>query len=210
MSAVVARLPAHHRSWDDYSLGRDTAQAHLGALDKVYDGVVGDHRQAIAVAGEVDPVTEDMLIGQTAELEKFQWFIRAHLENAGGNLPTADDVSEKGAAPRRDHLTTRSNTTDGPTPLPGGLARFAEQPQVKSQGRRRAPPFAMIPRQPGRQNRLPVFRRRGGRPGCARGVRRRRRPPRLGNGDLRELALISGTAGLRSETGPVAPAQQAP
>lgn len=85
---------ADHRSWDDYSLGRDTAQAHLGALDKVYDGVVGDHRKAIAVAGEVDPVTEDMLLGQTAELEKFQWFIRAHLENAAGNLPTADDVGE--------------------------------------------------------------------------------------------------------------------
>jgi len=89
---------ADHRSWDDYSLGRDTAQAHLGALDKVYDGMIGDHRKAISVAGEVDPVTEDLLIGQTAELEKFQWFVRAHLENAAGQLPTADDVSEKGAA----------------------------------------------------------------------------------------------------------------
>nr|WP_277817430.1 ferritin-like domain-containing protein [Dietzia sp. E1] len=83
---------------DDYSLGRGTAQAHLGALDKVHDGMIGDHRKAIAVAGEVDPLTEDLLIGQTAELEKFQWFVRAHLENAAGQLPTAGDVSEKGAA----------------------------------------------------------------------------------------------------------------
>ena len=96
----VGTMGAHadHRSWDDYSLGRDTAQAHLGALDKVYDGMIGDHRKAIAVAGEADPVTEDIFIGQTAELEKSQWFIRAHLENAAGSLPTADDASEKGAA----------------------------------------------------------------------------------------------------------------
>ncbi|CNJ25871.1 Ferritin%2C Dps family protein [Mycobacterium tuberculosis] len=44
------------------------------------------HRKAIAFAGESDPVTEDLLIGQTAELEKFQWFIRAFLENGEGNI----------------------------------------------------------------------------------------------------------------------------
>lgn len=60
--------------------------------------MIGDHRKAISVAGEVDPVTEDLLIGQTAELGKFQWHVRAHLENAAGQLPTADDVPEEGAA----------------------------------------------------------------------------------------------------------------
>ena len=89
---------ADHRSWDDYSLGRDTAQAHLGALDKVYDGMISDHSKAISVAGDVDPVTEDILIGQTAELEKFQWFVRAHLENAGGQLSTEGASTEKEAA----------------------------------------------------------------------------------------------------------------
>ena len=44
------------------------------------------HRKAIEFAGESDPVTEDLLIGQTAELEKFQWFIRAFLENSEGNI----------------------------------------------------------------------------------------------------------------------------
>lgn len=86
------------RTWDDYSIGRDTVMAHLGALDKVYDGVVEDNRKAISTAGDLDPITEDMLIGQTAQLEKFQWFVRAHLEDLGGRLSTADAASEKGAA----------------------------------------------------------------------------------------------------------------
>jgi starvation-inducible DNA-binding protein len=86
------------RSWDDYDLGRDTAQAHLGALDLVYVGMVKDHRAGIELAGDLDPVTEDMLIGQTAELEKFQWFVRAHLEDQGGQLPTAGESTEAGAS----------------------------------------------------------------------------------------------------------------
>ena len=74
------------RTWDDYALGRDTVQAHLAALDLVYDGVVEDVRKAIAETEDADPVTQDMLIEHAAELEKFQWFVRAHLENAGGAL----------------------------------------------------------------------------------------------------------------------------
>src|SRR3954468_7800667 len=35
------------RSWDDYSLGRDLVQAHLAALDLVYDGVIEDTRHGI-------------------------------------------------------------------------------------------------------------------------------------------------------------------
>ncbi|MGO1407222.1 MAG: DNA starvation/stationary phase protection protein Dps [Brachybacterium sp.] len=68
------------RSWSDYSLGKAGTQEHLQALDEVYDGVIASSRKAITLAGELDPITEDMLIGQTAELEKFQWFMRAHLE----------------------------------------------------------------------------------------------------------------------------------
>ena len=33
-----------------------------------------------------------------AELEKFQWFVRAHLENAGGALTHEGKSTEKGAA----------------------------------------------------------------------------------------------------------------
>ncbi|GAA1047699.1 DNA starvation/stationary phase protection protein [Rothia amarae] len=74
------------RSWEDYSVGRADTTVHLEAINKVYDGVIEDHRAAIAKAGELDPVTEDLLIGQTAELEKFQWFVRAHLENSKGDI----------------------------------------------------------------------------------------------------------------------------
>ncbi|MCW2135176.1 Dps family protein [Arthrobacter sp. VKM Ac-2550] len=86
------------RSWDDYSINRAGTTEHLAALNVVYNGVVEDHRKAIETVGELDPITEDMLIGQTAELELFQWFMRAHLENAGGELSTAGTKTEKDAA----------------------------------------------------------------------------------------------------------------
>ena len=40
------------RSWDDYSVGRDTVQAHLAALDLVYNGVIEDIRKAIEETDE--------------------------------------------------------------------------------------------------------------------------------------------------------------
>jgi starvation-inducible DNA-binding protein len=86
------------RTWDDYGLGRDTVPAHLAALDLVYNGVIADSRKAIGRAGEIDPVTEDLLIGHTAELEQFQWFVRAHLENAGGHLVSEGAQTEQEAA----------------------------------------------------------------------------------------------------------------
>jgi starvation-inducible DNA-binding protein len=88
------------RSWDDYSLARADTQEHLGALDLVYDGVIADHREAIESTDEPDPVTQDMLIAQSAQLEQFQWFVRAHLEGASGRLSTAAATTEKGAARR--------------------------------------------------------------------------------------------------------------
>lgn len=86
------------RTWDDYSVGRDTVLAHLAAVNLVYDGVVEDTRKYIEELDDLDPVSQDMLIGHSAELEKFQWFVRAHLENSGGELVTAGATTEKGAA----------------------------------------------------------------------------------------------------------------
>jgi starvation-inducible DNA-binding protein len=97
------------RSWDDYSLGRDDAIAHLGALDIVYAGIIKDHRQAIEDTEESDPVTQDMLIAQSAQLEQFQWFVRAHLENSAGQLATAGTSAERPAARRAS--TVRRSTT---------------------------------------------------------------------------------------------------
>ena len=86
------------RTWDDYSVGRDTVQAHLGALDLVYTGVIKDIRKAIDRLDEIDLVTQDLLISHAGELEKFQWFVRAHLENSGGQLANRGATSEKAAA----------------------------------------------------------------------------------------------------------------
>ena len=91
--AIVAQ-----RSWDDYSIGRDDAIAHLGALDQVYSGVISSHREAIEATDEPDPVTQDMLIAQAAELEQFQWFVRAHLESSDGSVSTTGTAGERPAA----------------------------------------------------------------------------------------------------------------
>lgn len=84
--AVVAQ-----RDWDDYRLGRADVQAHLAALDRVYQGIVADHRQAIEKLGDLDVVTQDLLIEQTKALETHQWLLRAHLaggaEEGGGDRP---------------------------------------------------------------------------------------------------------------------------
>lgn len=103
--ALIGHIPnglAGHltaqRSWDDYSLGRAVVPAHLGALDKVYDGVIGDHREAINRVEKIDPVTADLLTAQTGKLEMFQWFVRAHIENTSGKLATEGEETELGAA----------------------------------------------------------------------------------------------------------------
>ncbi|MGE0843146.1 Dps family protein [Pseudonocardia sp.] len=81
------------RSWDDYSIGRADAIAHLGALDLVYTGVIGDHRSAIDATDKLDLVTQDMMIAQAGELVLYPWFVRAHLESTEGRLsPEAADT----------------------------------------------------------------------------------------------------------------------
>jgi starvation-inducible DNA-binding protein len=86
------------RTWDDYSLGRDVTGAHMAALDLVYNGIIADTRKNVARLDDLDLVTQDMLIGHATELEKFQWFIRAHLENSGGSLVNEGTTTEKAAA----------------------------------------------------------------------------------------------------------------
>jgi starvation-inducible DNA-binding protein len=86
------------RTWDDYSVDRDTVQAHLAALDLVYTGVIEDTRKSIETFEDLDLVSQDMLIGHAGELEKFQWFVRAHLENSGGQLANQGARTERTAA----------------------------------------------------------------------------------------------------------------
>jgi starvation-inducible DNA-binding protein len=74
------------RSWDDYGIGRAPTVQHLVQLDKVYSGVIADYRKAAARLGELDPVSEDLLVGHLHDLELFQWFTRAHLQDADGDV----------------------------------------------------------------------------------------------------------------------------
>lgn len=101
LGGVPSGLPGFivkHRSWDDYDLGRADSQAHLAALDLVYRSVIESHRDAVDATDKPDPVTQDMLIGQTAELEQFHWFVRSHLEDYAGGLSNAGASTEIGAA----------------------------------------------------------------------------------------------------------------
>lgn len=89
---------AKNRTWDDYSVNRANTQAHMAALDLVYSGVISDHRRAIDEFDELDLVSQDMLIAQANKLETFQWFVRAHLEDATGNLEHEGTSTESDAA----------------------------------------------------------------------------------------------------------------
>ena len=54
------------RTWDDYSVGRDTVQAHLAALDLVYTGVIEDTRKCIHRLEDLDLVSQDIFIDHAA------------------------------------------------------------------------------------------------------------------------------------------------
>lgn len=86
------------RSWDDYEIGRASANAHLAALDLVYTGVITSHRAAVTALGELDVVSQEIVLGQTKTLEQNQWFCRAHLEDAAGGLSHAGSTTEYQAA----------------------------------------------------------------------------------------------------------------
>jgi starvation-inducible DNA-binding protein len=84
VQAIIER-----RDCGDYALGRDTTQAHLAEVDAIYRRVIEANRRAIDAVG-VDPITQDLLIGQTAALEKFRWFVRAHLQPVNASARQAD------------------------------------------------------------------------------------------------------------------------
>lgn len=103
------------RTWDDYPHGRDTFLVHLHELDAVYSGVIEDHRSAISESGDLDPVTEDLLIGQTAKLEMAQWFVRSFVERSGESDGATSPSSATRAAEDRDSHRSK-DAGDEPTP----------------------------------------------------------------------------------------------
>lgn len=103
--ATLGHLPnglvgyiSDHRDRNDYGLGRATVEAHLGALDQLYSDVIRSHREAAVTTEDPDPVTNDMFIGQTGKLEQLQWFVRAHIENTSGLVPSSEESDQLEAA----------------------------------------------------------------------------------------------------------------
>lgn len=96
-SGLPGRLVAM-RTWDDYALGRADTLSHLAALDIVYQGVIADHRSGIDATDKSDPVSQDLLVGQAGILERYHWFVRAHLADWAGGMANAGADSELGAA----------------------------------------------------------------------------------------------------------------
>lgn len=86
------------RTWDDYSVHRAPTQAHIAALNLVYDGVIADYRTVQARLGEIDAMSEDLAVEQIRGLEQFQWFLRAHLEDASGTIAPESADTELEAA----------------------------------------------------------------------------------------------------------------
>jgi starvation-inducible DNA-binding protein len=130
MGAVAAGLPSQviegRTAKGDYALGRGPVMAHLGALDKAYERVIVGHREAISAVTKHDPITEDLLIGQTAKLDLNHWFIRAHLSDTEGHLVTSGAESELDAAataaqllqPTREIESLASEDEKEPVPSP--------------------------------------------------------------------------------------------
>jgi len=68
------------RGWGEYAVGSAGADEHLKALADYFDGVIKVEHNASEVAGENgDDVTAGLIQSQLEELEKYNWFARAHL-----------------------------------------------------------------------------------------------------------------------------------
>lgn len=96
-SGLLGRM-VEDRRWNDYSLDRADAIAHLGALDLVYQGVIADHRGAMGEVADTDPVSEDLLTQQTGVLERYHWFVRSHLADWAGGMANTGATNEVSAA----------------------------------------------------------------------------------------------------------------
>ena len=100
--------------WDAFDLFTD------GQLDVVYDGIVLDHRRAIAHGANYDPVSEGILTDQTAVLEMQQWFIRSFLR---GTQPD-EDARRFGSA---DRAPTSDEAAAAPTEVSEETSRHYEE-----------------------------------------------------------------------------------
>jgi starvation-inducible DNA-binding protein len=69
------------RTWKGVDLtGRRSTADYLKALIDYYDVFIADDRKAIAELDELDVISSNIIQDHVQELEKFQWFMRSHLE----------------------------------------------------------------------------------------------------------------------------------
>jgi len=69
-----------NRTWAEYPVGRADSATHLKALADYFDELINVHHHSSDVAGDNgDDVTAGIVQGQLEELEKYNWFVRAHL-----------------------------------------------------------------------------------------------------------------------------------
>ena len=83
------------RTWDDYSVGATPCRRTWPRWTSSTPASSRTPARRIHRLEDLDLVSQDIFIGHAGELEKFQWFVRAHLENAGGQL------ANRGAHDRR-------------------------------------------------------------------------------------------------------------
>lgn len=69
-----------NRSWDKFELtGRKSAEEYLKALIAYYEQFIAADREAIKQLDELDVISSNIVQDHVQDLEKFLWFMRAHL-----------------------------------------------------------------------------------------------------------------------------------
>lgn len=69
-----------NRDWAEFDLsGVRSTEDYIKALIAYYDEFIANDRNAIAELDELDVVSSNIIQDHVQDLEKFQWFLRAHI-----------------------------------------------------------------------------------------------------------------------------------
>lgn len=69
-----------NRTWDKFELtGRKSVEEYLKALIAYYEQFIAADREAIKQLDELDVISSNIIQDHVQDLEKFLWFMRAHL-----------------------------------------------------------------------------------------------------------------------------------
>lgn len=70
-----------NRDWSDFPLeGTQSTTDYIKALIAYYDEFIAANRRAIEELDELDVVSSNIIQDHVQDLEKFQWFLRAHIK----------------------------------------------------------------------------------------------------------------------------------